>query len=295
MLNLYRAELLKIIGNRWVTGLTLWIFPVGALGVVLLLAFLAGVMDDFAVQFFLEPPRWTKTMIDVWRFPTNILGQMFLIGLTAVAFAGEYQWGTWKNIVPRHRRAALILVKFLALGTLVLVTFVLMSLILGLGYGLIAKISGVSYGPAVTKTVLADFAQDYGFQAFVTFLTVLITAVYAAFAAMLTRSILGGVLVGLGIVVVEPILSFLLAPLAFNFNWPFLLTLIRFTPTYNIGNVISWVSQDAPNATIAFYYEAQGLAPPADSLGFSLLVLTVWVVVGIGLILWLFQRQDIHS
>ncbi len=295
MLNLYRAELLKIVGNRWVTGFTLWLFPVGALGAVLLLAFLSLVVDDFAAQFFREPPLWTNTMISVWNFPTNILGQMFLIGLTAVTFAGEYQWGTWKNTIPRCRRAALILVKFLALGALVLFAFVLMSLILGLGYGLIAKVGGVSFGPAITQKTLADFARDYGFQAFVSFLTVLITAIYAAFAAMLTRSILGGVMVGLGIVVVEPILSFLLAPLALNYDWAFLLTFMRLTPTYNIGNVTSWVVEGKSNIITASFYEAQGLTPPADSLGFSLLALTAWVVLGIGLILWLFQRQDINS
>ncbi|HID52280.1 MAG TPA: hypothetical protein EYP41_09600 [Anaerolineae bacterium] len=295
MLNLYRAELLKIVGNRWVTGFTLWIFPVGALGAVLFVALLALAVDDFAAQFFREPPLWTSAMISAWNFPTNILGQMFLMGLTAVTFAGEYQWGTWKNIIPRRRRTALILIKFLALGTLVLFTFVLMSLILGLGYGLIAQIGGVPYGPAITRTTLAEFARDYSFQAFVTFLTVLITAIYAAFAAMLTRSILGGVMVGLGIVVVEPISTFLLAPVAFHFDWTFLLTIMRLTPTYNINNVTSWVTQNMPNPTIAFYYEAQGLPPPADSLGFSLLVLTGWVVLGIGLILWLFQRQDINS
>lgn len=293
MISLYMAELQKTVGNRWVTGFLLWIFPVGALGVVLFVALLALLIDDFGVRFFNETPLWTTTMIGVWGFPTNTLGQMFLIGFTAVTFAGEYQWDTWKNILPRQRRAALIGAKFATMGTLVVFTFLLMSVIMGLGYGLIALISDLPYGPALSAQVLADFGRDFGLQMVLTLLSVLITAVYAAFTAMLMRSILGGVLVGLALVIVEPVFAFILAPLARMLEAPNLLKLVRFTPTYNVDNIRSWVTNDTPSQMLAWMQEMVQTTIPSDGIAFSLLVLTAWVVVGIGLIIGLFNRQDI--
>ncbi len=295
MINLYRAELQKIIGNRWVSGMLLWIFPIGALGVAIFVAFLALLIQDFDSRFFNEPPLWTNTMIGVWDFPTNMLGQMFLIGLTAVTFAGEYQWGTWKNVLPRQRRTAVILVKFLALGTLVVFAFALMAVILGVGYGVIAKIAGIAYGPALSQNVLIEFLKDFGLQAALAFFTVLITAIYAALAAMFMRSILGGVLVGLGIIIVEPVSSFIIIPISTLLENEKLLHIIRFTPTYNVDNIRSLVRFDAPSLMFSWIFEANNLGDVHNSIGLSLFILTIWIVLGMGLIIWLFKRQDISS
>lgn len=295
MLSLYQAELQKTVGNRWVTGFLLWIFPIGALGVVIIMAILTLLFDNFSAGFFGNAPQWTSTMISVWTFPTNIIGQMILIGLTATVFAGEYQWGTWKNVIPRQRRFALIGIKFLVLGTLVVFAFVLMSIIMGLGYGVIAAIADVAYGPALTAEVVKEFLEDYTLQAVLAFITVLITAIYAAFTAMLMRSILGGVLVGLVLIIVEPIIATLFLPISYVLEWKNLLHVIRFTPTYNVNNISSWVRFDQPSTMFSSVFDAGGLAIPADGIGFSLIILTTWVVWGIGLILWLFERQDISS
>jgi len=295
MINLYRAELQKTIGNRWVTGFLLWIFPIGALGVMVFVSLMALVLENFAENFFDGTPLWTESMIGVWSMPTNIIGQMFLIGLTVMTFAGEYQWGTWKNIIPRRRRYALIAVKFLTLGTLVVFAFVVMSIIVGIGGGIVAAAAGLECGPALSQDVITEFLRNYSLQAMLAFLTVLITAIYAAFTAMLMRSILGGALVGLGLIIIEPIVAFLLMPIAHWLDWNNLLHLIRFTPTYNINNIYSWSRFDEPSLMFSGVFEAGGLSISADSLAFSLVVLTAWVTVGIGLILLLFERQDISS
>lgn len=293
MWNLYRAELQKTVGNRWVVGFLLWIFPVGALGVLVFVSLLALAMENFAQNFFTTPPLWTDTVIAVWSFPTNTLVQMLLLGLTAVTFAGEYQWGTWKNILPRHRRMALIGVKFLTLGTLVVFSFVLMSIIVGFGFGVLTRIVDVPYGPALSATVLREFAADYTLNATLAFVTVLITAVYAAFAAMLMRSMVGGIVVGLFIVIVEPVTAFLFMPIAAWMEWDWLLHIVRFTPTYNVNNISSWVRFDVPTNLSNFFFEMRGLTPPVDSVAFSLTVLAIWLAVGLSLILVLFDRQDI--
>lgn len=295
MINLYRAELQKTVGNRWITGFLLWIFPIGTAGVMVFVIIMALVFENFAQNFFGSEALWTEAMIGVWSMPTNILGQMFLIGLTAVAFAGEYQWGTWKNIIPRRRRFALIIVKFLTLGTLVTFAFVLMSIIVGVGSGLITAVAGLDFGPPLSLAVLTEFLRNYSLQAMLAFLTVLITAIYAAFTAMLMRSILGGVLVGLGLIIVEPVVAFLLMPVSQWLEWQNLLHLIRFTPTYNINNIYSWSRFGEPSLMFSGVFEAGGLSISADSLGFSLVVLSAWVALGIGLILILFERQDISS
>ena len=295
MMNLYLAELQKTIGNRWTTGFLLWIFPIGALGVMVFVALMTLAFDQFAENFFDGAPLWTEAMIGVWSMPTNVMGQMFLIGLTAVTFAGEYQWGTWKNIIPRRRRIALIGVKFLTLGSLVVFTFICMSIIVGIGFGIITTIAGLEYGPPLSQAVLFEFLGNYSLQASLAFLTVLITAIYAAFTAMLMRSILGGVLVGLGLVIVEPVAAFLLVPIAQWLEWSNLLQLVRFTPTYNINNIYSWTRFDEPSRMFSGMFASGGLSVSPDSLGFSLVVLTVWVTLGISLIIFLFERQDISS
>ncbi len=94
-------------------------------------------------------------MLSPWSFANNLFGHTFLLGFTAVTFAGEYQWGTWKNIVPRQRRSLLIIAKFINLGVLILIAFGLMSLILGLGQGLLTRMAGVPYGPEVTSAQLS--------------------------------------------------------------------------------------------------------------------------------------------
>lgn len=293
MWNLFRAELQKTVGNKWVAGFLLWIFPVGALAAILVTTLLALLVDSLAENMFVDPPLWTDTAITVWNLPTNILVQMLLLGLTAVTFAGEYQWGTWKNIIPRHRRPALIGVKFLTLGMLVVFAFVLMSIIVGLGFAVLTRIADVPYGPALSTVVLRQFAGDYALNATLAFIAVLITAVYAAFAAMLMRSMVGGIVVGLGFVIIEPVTAFLFMPLAAWLEWDWLLHIVRFTPTYNVSNIHSWAQSDAPTQLSQFFFEMRGLTPPVDSVAFSLTVLAAWLVVGIGLILVLFQRQDI--
>ncbi len=193
MRNLFRAEWIKIAGNRWVAGCLIWIFPLGALaflavaGLVLALSSSAraSLRQDEAIL-------WTEQAISMWNFPNNPVGRLILLGFTAVVFAGEYQWQTWKNVVPRNRRAALILVKFLALGAFVVLAFSLMSALWTAGWAVLTRIADVSYGPRVTWAVLRDFGEDYALAAGLAFTSTVIAAGYAALAAMVTRSILGG-------------------------------------------------------------------------------------------------------
>jgi ABC-type transport system involved in multi-copper enzyme maturation permease subunit len=293
MINLFRAEWSKAAGHRWLAGFLIWIFPVGTIVMYVLLIITALSSATTAIESFnLATTRWTDAM-GVWGvlsdFPGNVIGRMPILAFIASLFAGEFEWGTWKNIVPRNRRAALVLTKFITLGIYVMVAFAAISLIVLIGNGIALKIVGLPYGPAVTGENLTDFAGDYSLNAGLAFISTLIVSAFAALAALFTRKIVGGVMVGFLISIIEPNTLLLLLWIINFLDKPELVSLYRYMPTYSIGNISSWIK----------HHTALGLGMPIPfpetSLGFSLIVVLVWVVVLIGLVMVLFQRQDITS
>ncbi len=142
--------------------------------------------------------------IEAWTVPNSLLGRLLILGLTVVVFAGEYQWQTWKNIIPRSRRVPLILVKFLAVSRAgdAGVCADVDHLCRGMGRAgqdrRAARMARRSPGE-----VLADFAAEYLRQAWLAFTLTMISANFAALAGMFTRSILGGVLVGVAFTYIE--------------------------------------------------------------------------------------------
>lgn len=293
MVNVLRAEWQKMVGNRWTTGFLIWIFPVGALGFVGLMSLFAFLSPGFRDN--VQPMLWTENFLVSWGFANNLFGRTFLLGFTAVTFAGEYQWGAWKNIVPRQRRSLLIMAKFINLCVLIFVAFGLMSVIFGFGYGLLSQIADVPYGPEVTGEVVREFLGDYALQAILAFVSVIIASIYAALSAILMQSILGGIMIGIGISVAEPLLIPAGESLALMFNRGSFLQIGRFSPYYNIENVNSWVRKDQAVNWLGPAFQNFNKTAPVDSIAFSVLVLVGWAVLGIGLVLYLFQRQDITT
>ena len=161
MRNLFRAEWIKIAGNRWVAGCLIWIFPLGAVAFLVLAGLVlalsssarAGLRQDDAIL-------WTEQAISMWNFPNNPVGRLILLGFTAVVFAGEYQWQTWKNVVPRNRRAALILIKFLALGVFVVLAFSLMSALWTAGWAVLARIAPMAQAGLPAKSAPKAFDSE---------------------------------------------------------------------------------------------------------------------------------------
>lgn len=290
--NLFRAEWIKIAGNRWVAGCLIWIFPIMTLLFIVIVAFILGLSpsarDGFSED---EAVLWTENATSVWNIANNPIGRIILLGFTAVVFAGEYQWQTWKNTVPRHQRTALVLIKFLVVGVFVVVAFVTMSIILAVGWWPLTEIAGTDYGPPISGDVLADFAEDYSIQASITFTSTIIAAGYAALAGMLTRSILGGVLVAFGLTVAEGASLLAFALLAWLLDIPEIVHIYRFLPFYNLLNVATWINDDRPERLVMEDFDINH----ADSLEFSLVVLAAWVIGLMTLTVLLFRRQDITT
>lgn len=287
--SLFHAEWQKITGNRMVTLFMIWIFPVAAAFGAVLMCVLALVSREGRTLFRSGPlvaELWSQLLSEVWNLPNSWLGRMLLIGFAAFVFAGEYQWHTWKNILPRSRRIAMLLTKFIVVDALVILAFLSASAILALGMGLASGLVG-GIQTSIPRDLLASFAANSALRAIVTLVSTTITAGYAALAGMYTRSILGGVLIGFGATGGEQLSLLALGQVATLLKDFGILKLYRFTPTYNLTNAISWINDETPT-TMLF-----GLA--ADSLSFSLAVLVGWALVLGAMTVFLFQRQDIAT
>jgi ABC-2 type transport system permease protein len=287
---LFRAEWRKIVGNRWATGCMIWIFPALALLGIALGLLAAVLSSDFQTSLKDGPATWTETAVIAWLIPINPLGRLLLIGFTAVLFAGEYQWNTWKVIVPRSQRVPLILVKFFAVAVFVVFAFILMSIFLTVGIGLVSWVVGASYGPDVNSDVLRDFAKDYSLNMLAAFLTTIIAAGFAALAAMITRSILGSAVIGIVVTIGENLLSVPLSLIAGLLNADIFQHVYRFLPGYNLNRLMAYLFGEVPEG-----FELQSGKLINDSQLFSEGVLVVWVVGLVVLTAYLFQRQDITN
>lgn len=288
MLELFRAEWRKITGNRLATGLLILVFPVGAAAVLTFTIVLALLSSDFRASVAANPPAWTDQFMFAWNVVNSEIGRLLVLAFAAVLFAGEYQWGTWKNIVPRRSRVSLILVKFLAVSVFVLLSFTAMSLVTGIGAGIVVVIAGGQYGPPLTSDAVSSFVHSYLLQAATAFTSALIASGYTALAAILTRSIIASAIVGLVITFGELVILAALGLLSILLNIPSLTNGYLLTPGYNLSNISQWGSE-------GIGYSIRMLAGPIGplSVAASLVVIAAWVVGLVALTSLAFRRQDI--
>ena len=66
MRNLLSAEWQKIVGHRWMTGFTVWIFPVGAIGVFATFVLLLFLMPSAKSRLLNAPLVWTEQFLGPW-------------------------------------------------------------------------------------------------------------------------------------------------------------------------------------------------------------------------------------
>lgn len=287
MLNLFRAEWKKTTGNRLLIGCTIWIFPIIGCGLISLLGLIFLAESDSRNAYIAEPFKWTDTALLSWILPNNPLGRLFLMGFAATLFAAEYQYQTWKSVMPGNRRFLVIMAKYLTLSTFIIMVFSATMVVLVIGVGLLNSAFGTGYPPHISQEVLNEFIEDLLLNIFLTFVTTMIFSGIAALASIITRSILYGVMVSVFLSLLEWLgvrigLAVLTLFLPKRFADIFLIT-----PTYNTGNVISWLNVDEP---------ASPLLQNGNTLSLttSLIILGIWLVLIVGLSTFAFQRQDIQ-
>jgi ABC-2 type transport system permease protein len=294
MINLLRAEWKKTIWNYRLTGFLVWAFPVGVLGFYLVML-VGGLFSREWMDGMLQvgSGAWTEDALGAWgmilAFPFTILSRMLPLAFIAAVFAGEYQSGMWKNLVPRNRRAQLILAKMAVVIVLMTLALAVTSAVTVAGQGVGRYLVGWKYGPVLSGEEISSFAIRYAQTVLLGILTLIILAAIAALAAILTRSVLGGLLVVFGFSVVDSLSMYILTLLARIFSVPDIVNLYRFTPQCNIDNAQSWFRTEA---AIRLPFEHFSTGP---ALWFSLAVLVIWAVGLTGLALAVFQRQDITS
>ncbi|MFN8377902.1 MAG: ABC transporter permease [Anaerolineae bacterium] len=288
---LFRAEWQKITGYRIVASLLVWIYPAGA-ALMMILALIGVLLSETlraGIQQF--PPVWTQQTMIIWELVNSEIGRFLLVTFAAFVFAGEYQWGTWKNLIPRSARTPLILTKYAVFAVLVTAAVLLAVVIIIVGMWLIGAVVGVPPTPALTDApAMGDAAGDFVQRGLITLTSAIIAASYAALGGMLTRSIIGGVIVGFLLQFAEQgtaLVTILIGQLVPALRGLFVLYL--YTPAYNLGNIGSISRYGTPYFPFANMADQFG----PHTLEASLLIVLVWVVGLIALVTWLFRRQDI--
>lgn len=293
MIDLLRAEWMKAVKNTPVISFLIWILPIGVtagFGLFTLTGFLSESMlsaiDDFSSG------QWTTDMLVIWTtvtaFPANIFGRLMPLAFLVVGFAGEYQWGTWKNILPRTHRAHLILSKLAILVSIVVLSLLLTSLALGAMGSVSHVVHDLPYGPQLSAEVLKDFLNHYAQAALPAVISVVILGGYGALAGIITRSILGGLLVSFFLSALDGTSLMGLSFLARLINNPSVINLYLFTPSYNLSNIASWFENGRAHILGPGFTAAPGV-------GVSLAILIAWVIGLVGSAIVVFQRQDITS
>jgi len=300
---LFRAEWRKMSGNRWVVGCLVWLFPAAAAFITLSLVGYVLVSPAQRQHFVENPSTWTDASLFFWAVPNSIFGRLLIIGFTAALFAGEYQWGTWKNLLPRQGRVRLILIKFVTLAAFVLAAFCLTSLIWVVGLGMVQLVAGGGYPPAL-NAIPAGYWGELGIQVSTAFLSTLILAGVAALVALLTRSILASILVGLGAAILDGFVAAALILLYAMTGLRLFPSLWRFTVSYNVDNLLNWATANEAvpvlnniNIRNNPVFGDIAIDPPLMGNGMvvSFAVLLAWMAVLVGLAVFSFYRQDLSS
>ena len=278
MLSLLRAEALKIGGNRKATWPLIWIYPAGAL-VVLLIAGAVDVWQDSRGLNPAEAPEtaqsWMETWQAVWMVPEGV--RFLMVAFAAVVFGGEYGWNTWKLVAPHRGRVALMLSKHLSAVGWLMAGYVAMALTWVIGATALGYIMGEPPPEGVRIDALLA-GQVKG--ALHTLAIVLVTVAMVSALAVATRSTVAALLLGIALLAAEPFVAPRLAKVHD--------LLFRAAPGTALSNLQSWIfaGQALPLPTPD--------GPVADSWVFSLTVLIAWTAVLGGLSIALFRRQDLN-
>lgn len=287
MIPLLKAEWKKVAGNRLLVGCLIWVWPVMGCALTCLLSLIFTLNPSARANYATSPFTWTEAALVPWQLLNNIFGRLLLLAFAITVFAGEYDYKTWKVVIPGNRRAQMLLAKYLAVGGFIVRSFAIMMLVLVISIGLMNAIFGAPYPPKLTLDTLTKAIQDIALNAALTFTGALIVTTLAILISIWTRSILFGLLAGIIISLIESIgIPGLLLVTSELFRIRQLLDVVILFPTFNADNISTWVNTDSP----LIYFDSTPEVPLWASVG----ILAVWVL-GLGrLAMFFFQRQDIQ-
>lgn len=259
------AEIFKLLRNRWTFFWAFVAMPAFAL--------LAGLSEETLVRVFLGDPLPYANPIDnlfsgLLSMQSSIF-QIFAIVGAATLFAGEYRWETWRAILPRTDRVAIMLAK-LAVFALAIALCILASGLARFLVGLYdAALTGDADWPSTPWLGLLT-----GFVA--AFLQIMVTAAFVMLAAVVTRSMMAAIVAPLVVVISLDI------------------TTIRI----RLPDAELWVAALPNFASSSLSQQGLNLMGKADTIGTHLagagaLAMIAWIVVLACTAIVLFQVQDL--
>jgi ABC-2 type transport system permease protein len=200
MISLISAEMLKIRKRR-----ASWIM----FGILLafLAFFLMGIRPIIAADDGRNSVEFQLANL-VMRFPAGFgilvrmvseMGQFILIVFAGLVVGSEYGWGTVRQVMARGASRNRYLAAKLAAILVSIVMGIILAMIVGTGFMLIGDVLVDSFDPKIPAGFAGDLAGD-------TLRTLGVLVVFAGLAfciAILTRSVAGGLGLGLGWIFVE--------------------------------------------------------------------------------------------
>jgi len=278
------AELLKFRDHRATWGLV-WIWPLGLI-VIWLLAIGVDLANGGGGEGkgAASAAGWIADSVGFWNVPAHPIGRYLIGAFVAVVFAGEYGWNTWKLVVPHRARSSLIAAKYAVALALLAIGFTLAALLFS-GFGWLEDV--VTGDPIPAGITAAALFNAHAVGALAAAAPVLLTAAYVSLAAILTRSTVGALVIGLVITTLEQLFrSF--APMLEPFAPGLVGTLYQALPGYHLANLGHWLEAGRALA-IPFPSGPFSMSPAA-----SLAIAAAWIAALTALTFRSFRRQDIN-
>jgi ABC-type transport system involved in multi-copper enzyme maturation permease subunit len=275
MLELLSAEALKLRGHKAFWFL-IWLYPLGFVAL-----FITAVMLGTPRG----APEWFDNTASIWSMPRQAVGRYLISAFVAVVFAGEYDWNTWKLIVPHRSRLALIASKYAVTCLFFLVAFALTAIIAILcAWAEDAMTGDPILGGMSAGALLGAHAKG----ALAAAPSLLLTVAVTSLAAILTRSMLAAMIIGMVMTSFEqiiftlgPRLSEIIPDLAWN--------MFHVLPGYHLANLTVWIYGLGPlrvpfpsGVTVALQWQT------------SLAVVAAWIIAATLATVIAFRRQDIN-
>jgi ABC-type transport system involved in multi-copper enzyme maturation permease subunit len=283
MLDALAAERLKLTRHK-ATWFLVWLYPILFL-VIFAISIAVGLAHSGDPSKPVTVASWIQQTALIWKLPDQTIGRILIAAYVAVVFAGEYGWNTWKLVVPHRSRASLVAAK---LAMIFLLLFAALALTAAISL-LCTWLEGVARGRAVPDGVTAAAILDaHGRGALSGLAPFLFTLASISLAAVLTRSMVAALVIGVVIAIVEKLfvqLGPFLAPYAPGIVW----ALYHALPGYHLVNLASWISDGVAHP--APFPDGRTVALDWTT---SLAVSAAWIAALTAGTFAAFRRQDIN-
>lgn len=283
MLDALSAEALKIRHHK-ATWFLVWLYPI-LFTLLFTVAVIVGLYGGDQRPGQVDVQEWIEDAVLIWLVPSQAIGRYLIAAFVAVVFAGEYGWNTWKLVVPHRSRLSLMAAKYAVVIGFFSLAFVATALISTVGALIEDWATGEATPAGVTLGLILKTQGTFALSAILPFF---VTIGYASLAAVLTRSTIAALVIGIVAVTIEELVLKFGPIIAVKF--PAVIgVLYPVLPGYHLANVYEWLVEGA-----GFQAKFPDGSMLALSLGQSVAVSAAWAAALIGLAVFAFRRQDIN-